>query len=189
MLGSMKKIDLPRIKSYQLAQCKLFAEYAAKQSQGLYEARGAESTSKIERDILMGKVAECMVWNELFEFGSNPSPVDFALYSVKDRSYSADITSNRINFHIKSCDANSSFPNSWMFQKSDPLVANGVDFEEFNSLFLCVMSDVDGDWNGAAYYLDVWDVWYSGLFKPPILDRLKETKVCIYEEDILKIRC
>lgn len=168
-----KKVDLPSANEYQIEQCKIFSEYVIDGSISTYRSRGSNNKEKILKDIYYGKVAECMVWNYLEEDGKKPCPVDFTIYSKKRKSFDCDILVDESMVHVKSCLSSSVYPNSWLFQKHDPVVTSPNDWDYF---FLSV---IDDESSGYSYVLKSNKVEY----KEPIAFPLRRTKVAVYERD------
>lgn len=171
----MIKIDLLPATEYQLAQCQLFTDHVYESSEKMYKQRGSHNESKIKQDIFNGRAAECMVFNVLDRDGLMPSSPDFAIYKRKRKSFDADLVAGDKLFHVKSCLAGSPHPNSWLFQKTDPLITSGT---EADNLFLCVIDEVGV--SGYAYIGTINDV----EFREPIVWQLRPSKTAIYEEDI-----
>lgn len=170
----MQLIDLSKPKEYQIRQCELFTEYCLNRNRTKYSNRGSYSIDKIERDIFLGKIAECMAWNELYLAGLNPSPVDFSLHGWAETAFHPDLFVGDIAVHIKSCMGDNEYPNSWVFQSTDPVVIDPWGQE----LFLCVLNE---DMSGYAYFCSATEV----SFKDSVLERFVGVKKCVYESDLL----
>lgn len=168
----MIRITLNKPTSYQVAQCELFARHAAAQSFIVYQSRGSASFVKIEEDIFVGKIAECLAWNALFTSGFNPSVVDFSLYNRDKRDYSPDLViKGGLGVHVKS-HIKSEYENSWVFQLNDP-VMHRMD----EVLFLCTL-DLSRDYAGEAIVCRVSEA----KFDEPQIKKYKSIKTCIYEK-------
>jgi len=171
----MIKIDLPAASEYQIKQCELFTEYVYETSEKMYKSRGSHNESKIKADIFNGRVAECMVFNFLDGDGIKPTSPDFAIYRRKRKSFDADLLAGNELFHVKSCLSESPYPNSWLFQKTDPLVRST---DENHRLCLCVITEVGI--SGYAYFCTLDEIG----FRSPIVPHLGRTKLAIYEDDL-----
>ena len=170
----MNKVDLPAVTEYQSKQCELFTDYVFSTNEKTYKSRGSSSSDKIKKDIYQGKVAECMVWNYLEMEGRKPTPIDFTIYEKKRKSFDADICVEDFKIHVKSCADWTEYPNSWLFQKQDPLI---VDATEKDMLFLCVLTDDRDDY---AYVVPAQEAEKE----EPIAFPLKRSKVAVYESTI-----
>lgn len=171
----MKVLTLPNPTEYQIEQCRLFAKHVLETNEAVYKQRGSESNEKIEKDIFYGRLAECMVYNYILSTGRQTSAPDFTIFDGNGKTFLADLTDAKWQYHVKTCDDESSFPNSWLFQKHDPLVK---DPQDNDLLCLCVLK------KGSSYM-------YFGKanevkFEEPKLDRIKPTKVAVYEESLNK---
>ena len=168
------KIQLNQISEYQEEQCKLFSKYSVYSSLIEYGKRNQLNKEKIIKDIYNGKVAEFMVYNFLIHKQKKLNSPDLNIYEKESKSYSADLYLDGTNIHIKSHNASSNFPISWVFQKKDPLLTNSKDTDflalvvikkEVNYMYLKRISEVN--------------------FKEPIKENIKQTKLCIYESDFI----
>lgn len=169
------KFQLDKPTEYQVKQCELFTEYVYETSEKMYKSRGSSKADKIKLDIYNGKIAECCVFNYLEGEGFKTTPPDFAIYPKKRKNFDADLVSGDMRFHIKSCMKSSKYPNSWLFQKNDPLITCNLTDDY---LILCVMND---DSTGFAYSVK----YNSELLSEPVVFQLRSSKVAIYEENIL----
>lgn len=168
------KIQLKTITEYQEKQCDLFSKFSVFSSLEEYKKRNQFDKEKIINDIYNGKVAEFMVYNFLILKQKKPNSPDLNIYEKYNKSYDADLALQGANIHIKSHNVNSNFPISWVFQKKDPLITKIKDDDflalvvmnkEINYMYLKKISEVS--------------------FKEPVKESLKETKLCIYENDLL----
>ena len=168
------KTELKTITEYQEKQCDLFSKFSVFSSLEEYKKRNQFDKEKIINDIYNGKVAEFMVYNFLILKQKKPNSPDLNIYEKYNKSYDADLALQGANIHIKSHNVNSNFPISWVFQKKDPLITKIKDDDflalvvmnkEINYMYLKKISEVS--------------------FKEPVKESLKETKLCIYENDLL----
>lgn len=168
----MKKISLNAPSRYQQLQCELFSDFVVDTNKDEYSRRGSSDTKKLRDDIYWGKYAEFMVWNHLSDRWE-VSSVDLNIYPVKKKSFDADLLMNGNPVHVKSCLDSSKYPNSWMFQKFDPL------FEAPNcedKVCFVVIRDEDS----YMYESKISEVEIS----EPVLVHLRKTKCCVYERDL-----
>lgn len=176
------KILLPEATEYQLLQCRLFADHVIDTNESTYRVRssgGKNAREKIKKDIYNGKVMECRVFNYLeakqWNSKEKPTPIDFTIYGVRRKTFDADLSLLGKKYHIKSCLGGSPFPNSWLFQKSDPLLhRNNND----DMLFLCV-ENPDGSY---GYVIGMSE---ELPLREPVLPQLRSNKVAVYEDDLI----
>jgi hypothetical protein len=168
------KTELKTITDYQEKQCDLFSKFSVFSSLEEYKKRNQFDKEKIINDIYNGKVAEFMVYNFLILKQKKVNSPDLNIYENYNKSYDADLSLQGANIHIKSHNVNSNFPVSWVFQKKDSLITKIKDDDflalvvmnkEINYMYLKKISEV--------------------IFKEPVKESLKETKLCIYENDLL----
>lgn len=172
----MNRIKLEPITRYQEMQCKLFSEFSYKSSIDEYSRRGQSNTDKIINDIYNGKVAEFMVYNFLVGKGKELSSPDLNIYKKSKKSFDADLYVEDVNIHVKSHKVNNSFPVSWLFQKTDPLVR----FKKSSDVLALVVIDVKESYMYLSRAAKIY-------FDEPIKESLKPTKVCVYEKKILDL--
>lgn len=180
----IKRIELPPPTEYQQKQCELFLEYVFGTNEKVYKSRGSSSNSKIAQDILSGKAAECMVFNHYSAEGRVITPVDFAIYHRKKKSFDSDLIVDGYPIHVKSCFEKSEYPNSWLFQKQDSLTTK----PNKKDMLLCVIITSEiGAFPTTAHALIVHaqDIAFKSLYSEPIAFPLKRTKVALYEKDLL----
>jgi hypothetical protein len=168
------KIKLNETTEYQNKQCDLFSKYSVFSSLSEYEKRNQFDKNKIINDIYNGKKAEFLVYNYLISRQKKLMSPDLNIYEKHEKSYDADLYLylKDINIHVKSHKVNGNFTVSWVFQKRDPLL---LEKKENDYLALVVM---DKDIN-YMYLKSIKDV----VFKEPVKDSLRKTKLCIYESD------
>lgn len=117
-------MTLIKIPTYWKKKCEKFAEEAIESSKNLYYYRGTKNLDKIKEDIYVGKMGEVGVYLHLKGYGC--SKPDFAIYKGRRKSFDADLFVNQIPTHVKSQTKESAnrYGNSYLFQKSDPVVIN-----------------------------------------------------------------
>ncbi len=171
----MMKFKLEPCSEYQRLQCDLFANHVYDSNKKTYAARGSSVKEKVIADIFNGKIAECQVFNFLEADGYKPSPIDFTIYSRRRKTFDCDTKIDGFRVHIKSCQGGSKYPNSWLFQKTDPVVSMR---SEEDLLILCVLGEED-----IAYSILASDV----TFRDPVLLNLARTKTAVYEDDLFTL--
>lgn len=115
------------------AVCKNFADMVVDTNKDCYAKRNQTDIEKIKHDIFIGKLGEWGVYFIYLERGHKICPPDMNIYSVKDKSYDADLKFGLFNLHIKSQTFESSqrFGHSWMFQANDPVLIKPNEYDIF----------------------------------------------------------
>jgi len=131
-------MSLKPVTEYQDKLSKLFADHCVTTNLDEYAKRSQENKGKVISDIYNGKVAEYMVYNTLTGKGKNPTPPDIMIYDANKKSFDADINCGIIDVHVKSCQGDSPFGSSWLFQPYDLLVSKP---SENDYLALCVLGE------------------------------------------------
>jgi len=168
----MKKLKLPPVSKYDKELCQLFADNCVSTNEDEYARRNQHNVSKLRSDIYNGKLAEIMVYTLFFKKGAKPFPIDFLIYDSKNKSFDADIHTRAKNIHVKSCQDDGPFPNSWLFQPWDDLVSNP---SEKDILALVVMRKGKPSY---CYLMDAKDATYGDPVKKSL------NKKVIYEEEL-----
>ena len=168
------RIRLNEITDYQNKQCDLFSKYSALSSFPEYKKRNQYNKDKIINDIYIGKSAEFLVYNFLISKQKQLAPPDLTIYKKHKKSYDADLRLKDVNIHVKSHKVNGNFPISWVFQKNDPLLLQRKD----NDYLALVVMDKGVN---NMYLKKIKDV----VFKEPVKESLRKTKLCVYESDLL----
>jgi hypothetical protein len=135
-----------------------------------YSKRNQSDVTKLEEDISQGKIAEILVFKLLRKMGKNPHGLDFLIYNKQDKTFGADIIVDAGSIHVKSCNGESSLPNSWVFQPKDPLT---ISPSSTDYLALVVIGQ-----RNYCYLIKALEV----VYKPPIKKSLR--KKVVYENDI-----
>lgn len=161
-------MSLKPVTEYQDKLSQLFADYCVTTNADEYAKRSQENKDKVISDIYNGKVAEYMVYNTLLVKGKNPTPPDIMIYTAINKSFDADINCGLIKVHVKSCQGDSPFGSSWLFQPYDRLTTHAT---ETDYLALCVLSE-----EPYMYLVKAADMEYS----TPIKHNLD--KKVIYED-------
>lgn len=112
-------------------RCEKFSKDVTETTKDNYFNRNQYNIEKLQKDHYYGKLGEIGVLSYLREekFLIKKS-VDFKLYSKNRKNFDADIvTEDGKNFHVKTQHYESAnmFQTSWMFEKTDPLVAKPTD--------------------------------------------------------------
>lgn len=131
-----------------------------------------------------------MVFNHYSNEGRQVSPVDFAIYSGKKKSFDADLIVDGYKIHVKSCFDKSEYPNSWLFQKQDSLIR--TESEEDIILTVVITSEIGVfPTNAHAYFVHAKEIALNSagnaLYSEPVVFQLRRTKVALYEKDLLSL--
>lgn len=154
--------------------CNNFAEKCYLTNINEYSKRNQKDFNKIKKDIAIGKIAEFGVYFICLENGmSNISIPDVNVYNKNKKSFDADLTYNRIKFHIKTqtTDTAKKFGISWLFQKNDPLVLN----PQNNDIFIGTQYDEESFEVKILISKKAQDLKYD----KPMLEKLS-SKTCVY---------
>lgn len=154
--------------------CEHFAEKCHITNIDAYYNRNQKNSTKIKRDVFIGKVAEFGVYYILLEHGiPDITFPDINIYQSNKKSFICDLKTNKNNLHIKTQtkEFSKTFGESWLFQKTDPVVSNPSD----NDYFVGTQFDEDHSEVNILLYKKIKDL----KFDKPILDKLYN-KTCVY---------
>jgi hypothetical protein len=167
--GCNVKIKIPK---KVREQCEQFAIECASTNKDEYAKRNQTNLSKIQLDIVVGKIGE---WAVMKFLGKGCSKPDFEIYTAKKKSFDADLTYNGVNVHVKSQSEKSAsmYGISWLFQKRDPL------YRKPNPDDLIVGVLVGDTEAEIVMYGNV----ASLVFGEPKIHQLRGSKVAIYLEE------
>lgn len=120
----MTIVPVIKLDSYTISKCSEFAISRIRDSYNLYRFRGKSKYDKILSDIKTGAMGEWGVYYKLLSCGYDASEPDMDIYSDKCKSYNCDLELGDVRIHVKSqsLDSCSRYGNSWLVQKSDPMV-------------------------------------------------------------------
>lgn len=125
----MIKIELTYPTHYEERLAKNFASECVKGNKDEYAKRNQLDIDKLILDNTQAKIAEIIVHKRMknnLKPNQLLTPIDFHIYPKELKTYDSDLLliDNGIikHFHIKSCQENRLFPNSWLFQPNDPIV-------------------------------------------------------------------
>lgn len=143
-----------------------FAKDVINSNYDMYSKRNQEDFIKIYNDIVLGKLCELEVSEEL-----GTSYPDLKVYAKGDKTFDADLTMGEFKIHVKSCRKGSVFGESWVFQEEDRLVTEP---SKNDVLALCIIDHKQVEF----YTIKAKDA----VYRDPIKKSL--TKKVIYKEDI-----
>lgn len=109
--------------------CEQFAKNCVHTNLSKYKSRNQSNLKKIIQDIQIGKLGEFAVFY-LLDGCSIP---DLKIYSAKNKKFSADLTTDKYNIHVKTQSSKSEekFGTGWMFQKEDKIIKSSKDNDIF----------------------------------------------------------
>jgi hypothetical protein len=164
---------------------KRFVESCYDTTKEVYGARNGSTGDKQKADNMSGKRAEVMIYNYIKAQGINVSPVDFKIYGAGEKNYSADLfyKKNELkhNIHVKSCIETRDKSNSWVFQKTDPLVTKPLEGDYLVLVVFPRNALIDNE--GYAYLIKADKV---AEFYKPLENASLTSKTAIYERDLIK---
>lgn len=175
-------------------KCTKFAADSVGTSIDKYAQRKQYNSSKIQKDIRVGKIGEVAVYNFLSEKYPDITYPDFNIYDKKDKSWDADlkIPNTNISVAVKSQDAESSiaYGDSWVFQfnmgKSydcDSAIFKEEDDDHYVSFVSLNTPKKTGE---IRAIVKVSWLHKKNMFKPMKLKHLQGNKVAVYLEDLQK---
>lgn len=172
----MKLITLEEIDVFQQLYCLSFSEKSVDSSIDQYSKRSQNNIEKIKDDIYLGKVSEYAIYNHYKSQQKEITVPDITIYDANHKSYDADlILSNQYNIHVKSHYFKSPFPESWVFQKTDPLIKSPTPSD---IIALCVINHKG---QGQAY-IDYATTLIQ--YTKPLIKKSLSSKTAIYLKDI-----
>jgi hypothetical protein len=161
--------------------CKHFAEKVVQTNIDCYKDRNQNSIEKIKKDILIGKLAE---WGVFFVYHfvrgkMNISSPDMRIYSIKDKSFDADLKFGLFNLHVKSQTSESAYRygDSWVFQIKDPLFVYSNEYDIIIGCRVYLESD------GALVQIKLEKPFDNLKFGEPKLAKFCGIKKTIYLKD------
>lgn len=147
--------------------CVQFAKDVINSNMDAYANRNQADFIKVFNDLVIGKVCEFVVYNEL-----GTSYPDLKVYAKKDKSFDADLTLDDYKIHVKSCRKKSIFGESWVFQEEDELVTKP---SSKDVLALCVIDEIQVEF----YTIPA----KKAVYKEPVKKNLR--KKVIYKKDVV----
>lgn len=171
-----------KISKYIHDRCVQFAKDRIEHSSDLYRYRGETNKDKQIEDIVIGTCGEWGAYKFLRERGFTVAKPDMKIYSIRNKTFSADLTDGESLFHVKSQSVISRerYGASWLFQRSDCLVKCPKEKEYL------VLTCVEGRDVEIQAVLDVNDIFSNNLWGECRVPRYRHTKVALYLEDIPK---
>ena len=142
-----------------------------------YEKRKQPDVRKRIKDNYFGKIAEEYVYKYVNKkLGLITTKPDYEIYQKWEKSYEADLKTNKINIHVKSITKESArrYSTSWIFQKTDPLV-NSMDK---NDIIAAVLVDEKTEECNLLGFISASKVTYG----EPKIPKHKAQKTVLYFE-------
>lgn len=113
------------------------AESCARLRATTYQSRYYATSTKLETDIIRGKLAEWAVYSWLQIVRPNVSQPDMELYTdsqMNELRHAPDLVADGTRFGVKACKMSDKDP-SWVFQKTDPVNDNLYFFSQVDEEF------------------------------------------------------
>lgn len=156
--------------------CEQFAESCV--STVNYSHRGQTNKSKIQKQIVYGKVAEFAVSELLKGMFLNCSDPDLKIYGRKEKSFDSDLRLDEERIHVKTQDFKSvqKYGEGWMFQKRDPIITNP---SSHDWIVLTIYDQI----NKAVKVVNVIGAGYLMTELPKVI-QLRHTKLVILPKEI-----
>ncbi|HEC64295.1 MAG TPA: hypothetical protein ENI23_03275 [bacterium] len=149
-------------------KCRKFAKECVGTNKGYYaRARNQSNASKVEQDILLGKVCEYAVWEFL---GKEIEEPDTEIYQAKDKKHSADLGTD---YHIKSCRVGGII--SWVYQPKCEYLYTG------KHVYCLINKDTLEV--TVKYIISGEKLKKHDMYSDPYSEHLMGKKVCVYQYD------
>lgn len=184
-----------------LAACNRFASSMAKESEFYRQTRNARDP---KLDIMIGKYGEVFAMQCLTALGFPSVPVDFAVYDNTHKSWAADLPYRALGLglpdvHVKTCDIEtvryvsgkkingiSIGRYSWTFNTGSKTGIGGRDTAISSTQDVVALVYIPSlQAKSGTLVATVPTSMLQGLLKPPLSDKLRGIKACIYESDLL----
>jgi hypothetical protein len=111
-------------------RCRKFAEDSVDSSAKVW-GNGRITRARLVEDVYVGKLGEFAAYEHISKYQSNLTKPDLEVYSARQKSFSADLSSKYSNFHCKtqSMESAHKYGISWIFQyeengRKDPMLKN-----------------------------------------------------------------
>ena len=162
----------------EVSKCKKFAHDVVGTNIDKYRERNQTDVDKIIDDIFVGKLAEYASFKLLTSRGKNVQEPDTQIYSVRKKSFSADLTDGINQYHVKCMKKSTAerFGLSWSFQIEDKLVTRPTDNDV---LILCEIDGINVD---IKTIIKAQKVTY--LYVKPVLKKLWHIKRVLMWSDV-----
>ena len=166
-----------------IQQCEDFAEARIGGSEDEYKRRGEKRNTKIYEDILLGAAGEFAAYKYLSSCGVRVNKPDLAIYDVKNKSFDADLVSNKYTFHVKSQGEQSRkrYGCSWLLQRRDKVVSDPDEFEYF---IFCSVELPYVEILGVVKCKDISD---NNLYGECRVPSYRNTKVALYLDELMDL--
>jgi hypothetical protein len=166
-------------------------EFANKIDTSYYANRSQFDNEKRKQDQIVGKLGEVATYNVLKAKYPTLSPVDFTIYSKKEKSWDFDLKADGICVHVKSQNfiQSKKYGESWIFQKGNGVNRN-YDKEIFdrltpNQYVSFVSVDLENKKATIKAIVELDFLHKKDLFKLPVLEKLRvANKMAIYFKDM-----
>lgn len=162
----------------EISKCKKFAQDVVHTNIDKYRERNQCDVDKIVDDIFVGKLAEYASYKLLLSKGKQVEEPDVKVYSARRKSFSADLTDGKMQYHVKCMKKSTAerFGLSWSFQMEDKLVTQPSDTD---AMILCEIDNTDVDVKAIVKASKV-----TGLYTKPVLRKLWYVKRVLMWDDV-----
>jgi hypothetical protein len=166
-------------------------DFANKIDTSYYANRSQFDNEKRKQDQIVGKLGEVATYNVLKEKYPTLSPVDFTIYSKKEKSWDFDLKADGICAHVKSQNLIQSkkYGESWIFQKGnginrnyDKEIFDRITANQYVSFVLVDLTKYEAEIK-AIVELDF--LHKKDMFRLPVLEKLRvANKMAVYFSDL-----
>jgi len=163
-----------------IEKCEDFAEARVGGSADEYKRRGEKRSVKIYNDILLGAAGEFAAYKYLSSCGVKVNKPDLEIYDVKNKSFDADLVSQKYTFHVKSQGETSRkrYGSSWLLQRKDKVVRDPGEFEYF------IFTSVELPYVEILGVVKCKDIKDYELYGECSVPSYRTTKVALYLDDL-----
>lgn len=163
-------------------KCKKFAQERMNDSAAHYRYRGEHNFDKMVEDIIAGTMGEFAVYKYLKSIDMPCTAPDLTIYKARKKSYSADLSTNSFNIHVKSQSVKSikRYGKSWLFQKSDKIVKD----PSLEDLLAFTSVDLENNTVEILGFLSPIELNKKNLWGECKVPKYRHTKLAVYLEDL-----
>lgn len=160
-----------------------FAQERIKGSSDLYAARGELKLNKQTEDCVVGTLGEYGVYQFLRGRNVKCSKPDLNIYCSNEKSFGADLKTDKYNIHVKSQGLKSikRYGHSWLFQRFDSLVNNPNSYD----IIAFTAVDIDNREVEILGFCKATDLTSKNLWSECKVWSFRKTKVALYLTEIL----
>lgn len=176
-----------------LDKCEIFAKKCVSTNIDKYASRGQYNKSKIEQDIIIGKIGEEAAYKFLSEKFSDLSQIDYNIYEKGKKSWDSDLKSKSLTFSCKASGINAQilYGESYIFQHGDGFKDCDKEvFDNKNDNAYAVFVSVNIPKKIAEVRAIIKISWLheKNLFKPMVKENLRNNKKAVYYDGLLNFK-